>query len=82
MTWYRLGKFVNSYSGRMVHGQFDGPVIREQGQTRLQTTFVNGEKVGDWSEPVNGLRGRLIVGEGRTLGNSAMFQAETYGIPR
>ena len=51
LTWYRLGKFVNSYTGRMVHGKFDGPVIREQGQTRLQTTFVNGEKVGDWSEP-------------------------------
>jgi len=51
LTWYRLGKFVNSYTGRMVHGKFDGPVIREQGQTRLQTTFVNGDKVGDWSEP-------------------------------
>jgi hypothetical protein len=51
LTWYRLGKFVNSYTGRMVHGKFDGPVIREQGQTRLQTTFVNGEKIGDWSEP-------------------------------
>ena len=35
----------------MVHGKFDGLVIREQGQTRLQTTFVNGDKAGDWSEP-------------------------------
>ena len=35
----------------MVHGKFEGPVVREQGQTRLQTTFVNGEKAGDWSEP-------------------------------
>ncbi len=51
LTWYRLGKFVNSYTGRMVHGKFDGLVIREQGQTRLQTTFVNGDKAGDWSEP-------------------------------
>ena len=35
----------------MVRGKFEGPVIREQGQTRLQATFVNGDKVGDWSEP-------------------------------
>jgi hypothetical protein len=35
----------------MVHGKFDGPVIRVQGQTRLQTNFVNGEKAGGWSEP-------------------------------
>src|SRR5207237_2205540 len=51
LAWYRLGKFVNSYSGKMVHGKFDGPVIREQGETRLQTTFVDGNKVGGWSEP-------------------------------
>src|SRR6266700_2281343 len=35
----------------MVRGKFEGPVIREQGQTRLQATFVNGDKVGEWSEP-------------------------------
>src|SRR5207253_3734843 len=51
LTWYRLGNFVNSYTGKMVRGKFEGPVIREQGQTRLQATFVNGDKVGDWSEP-------------------------------
>ncbi|MEY2555675.1 MAG: hypothetical protein QOF93_819, partial [Verrucomicrobiota bacterium] len=44
LTWYRLGTFINSYTGRMVHGKFDGPVIRVQGQTRLQTNFVNGGK--------------------------------------
>jgi len=51
LTWYRLGSFVNSYTGKMVQGKFDGPVIREQGQTRFQTTFANGNKVGNWSEP-------------------------------
>src|ERR1700730_11936396 len=35
----------------MVRGKFEGPVIREQGSTRLQATFANGEKVSDWSEP-------------------------------
>ena len=51
LTWYRLGSVVNSYTGKMVHGKFEGPVIKEQGQTRLQATFVNGEKAGGWSEP-------------------------------
>jgi len=51
LMWYRLGEVVNIYTGKMVHGKFEGPVIREQGNTRLQTNFVNGEKAGDWSEP-------------------------------
>ena len=51
LTWYRLGGFVNSYTGKMVRGKFEGPVIREQGNTRLQANFVNGEKAGGWSEP-------------------------------
>src|SRR5205823_1824454 len=51
LTWYRLGEVVNSYTGKMVRGKFEGPVIREQGTTRLQTTFTNGEKVSAWSEP-------------------------------
>ena len=51
LTWYRLGTFVNSYTGKMVRGKFEGPVIREQGNTRLQADFVNGEKAGGWSEP-------------------------------
>src|SRR6516162_5175243 len=51
LTWHRLGEVVNIYTGKMVHGKFEGPVIREQGNTRLQTNFVNGEKAGDWSEP-------------------------------
>ncbi len=51
LTWMRLGGVVNSYSGKMVHGKFEGPVIREQGNTRLQANFANGERVGGWSEP-------------------------------
>jgi hypothetical protein len=34
--------------------------------------------VGDWSEPVNGLRGRLVVGEGRVLGNSTVRETVIY----
>src|SRR5205814_962891 len=51
LTWQRLGKCVNSYTGRMVHGRFDGPVIREQGEARWQTTSVNGDRAGDWPAP-------------------------------
>ena len=51
LTWYRLGEVVNSYTGKMVKGKFEGTVIREQGNTRLQATFVDGEKAGGWSEP-------------------------------
>jgi len=51
LTWYRLGGVVNSYTGKMVRGKFEGPVIREQGNTRLQANFVNGEKASGWSEP-------------------------------
>ena len=51
LTWYRLGSLVNSYTGKMVRGKFEGPVIRRQGNTRLQANFVNGEKAGGWSEP-------------------------------
>src|SRR5260370_25122828 len=51
LPWYRLGNFVKSYTGKMVRGKFEGWFIREQGKTRLQATFVNGDKVGDWSEP-------------------------------
>jgi len=51
LTWYRLGGVVNSYTGKMVRGKFEGPVIRAQGNTRLQANFVNGEKATGWSEP-------------------------------
>jgi len=51
LAWYRLGSFINSYSGKMVRGKFEGPVIREQGQTRLQANFANGEKVSNWVAP-------------------------------
>jgi hypothetical protein len=51
LSWYRLGTFVNSYTGKMVSGKFEGPVIRQQGNTRLQANFANGERVGGWSEP-------------------------------
>ncbi len=51
LTWYRLGGVVNSYTGKMVRGKFEGPVIRQQGNTRLQANFVNGEKASGWSEP-------------------------------
>ena len=51
LSWYRLGTFVNSYAGKMVLGKFEGPVIRQQGNTRLQANFANGERVGGWSEP-------------------------------
>src|SRR5438105_5819909 len=52
LTWYRLGSVVNSYTGKMVHGKFEGQVIREQGNTRLQSTFADGNNLRDWSEPV------------------------------
>src|SRR5205085_9357329 len=52
LTWYRLGsEVVNSYTGKMVRGKIEGPVIKEQGQTRLQAMFANGEQVSGWSEP-------------------------------
>jgi hypothetical protein len=51
LTWYRLESFVNSYTGKMVRGKFEGLVIREQGNTRLEATFANGEKAGPWLEP-------------------------------
>jgi hypothetical protein len=51
LTWYRLNDVVNSYTGKMVRGKFEGAVIKQQSGTRLQTMFVNGEKTGGWSEP-------------------------------
>lgn len=51
LIWYRLGEVVNSYTGKMVQGKFEGLVIKEQGPTRLQAKFADGEKVGGWSEP-------------------------------
>jgi hypothetical protein len=51
LTWLRLDSVVNRYTGKMVRGRFEGPVIREQGSTRLQANFANGERVGGWLEP-------------------------------
>ena len=51
LTWYRLAEVVNSYTGKMVRGKFEGPVVKEQAGTRLQATFANGEKVSGWSAP-------------------------------
>src|SRR5207237_9840364 len=33
---------------------------------------------GDWSEPVNGLRGRLILAQGRTLGHGKPRESLVY----
>ncbi|HZR79435.1 MAG TPA: hypothetical protein VFA58_09500, partial [Chthoniobacterales bacterium] len=51
LTWYRLAGVVNTYTGKMQRGKFEGPVVKEQAGTRLQATFANGEKVSGWSEP-------------------------------
>ena len=51
LTWYRLGGFVNSYTGKMVRGKFEGPVIRLQGSTQVKANFTNGEKTTNWVEP-------------------------------
>src|SRR4051812_39517601 len=34
--------------------------------------------VGDWSEPVDGLRGRLIVAQGKTLGDGKTRESLIY----
>ena len=51
LIWYRLNEVVNSYTGKMVQGKFEGAVIKEQAGTRLQAKFADGEKAGGWSEP-------------------------------
>jgi hypothetical protein len=33
---------------------------------------------GDWSEPVNGVRGRLIIAQGRTLGDGKIHESLIY----
>ena len=65
LTWYRLeqrlltgslipfwrgnGDFVRSYSGKMVHGKFDGAVVSvdASGKT-FHARFVDGRKTKDW----------------------------------
>lgn len=64
VTWYSAGRkflsgtrlpffrnaVVSGYSGKMVRGKLDGPVItvKTKGQI-FHGTFVNGNKVGDWA---------------------------------
>jgi hypothetical protein len=65
LTWYRVelkiladssarplrerSVVVNSYTGKMVQGKFEGLVVKEESGTTLHTTFVNGDKSGYWS---------------------------------
>jgi hypothetical protein len=65
LTWYRVelkiladasarplrerSVVVNSYTGKMVQGKFEGLVVKEEAGTILHTTFVNGNKSGYWS---------------------------------
>jgi hypothetical protein len=72
LTWYRVerrfltgsnippakgGTVVRRYSGKMVRGKLDGPVVTvdAQGKT-LYAAFVNGSRIGSWSaEPAPAL---------------------------
>ena len=66
LTWYRVERKmltgsnipsgwgpsfpVSSYSGKMVRGKFDGPVVSVDAYgKKLYATFANGNKVSDWA---------------------------------
>jgi len=43
------GVVINRYSGKMVRGRFDGPVVNVDASGKMfQGTFVNGAKANDW----------------------------------
>ena len=76
LTWYKVNrklltgsnvpvtkqKFLSRYSGNMVQGKFEGPVVAvdERGMT-FHAKFVDGSRTGEWatgSAPSSGKRGK------------------------
>jgi len=50
LRWYRRGRFVTEYVGRMVRGKLDGPVKNTDASgKRFHGTFIDGVKSADWT---------------------------------
>jgi hypothetical protein len=50
ITWFKRGRFITRYTGRMVHGKLDGAVTNEdENGKKFHGTFSNGVKSADWS---------------------------------
>jgi hypothetical protein len=50
LRWYRRGRFVTEYVGRMVRGKLNGPVKNTDAiGKRFHGTFIDGVKSADWT---------------------------------
>jgi uncharacterized protein YecT (DUF1311 family) len=50
LTWFKRGKFMTRYWGRMIRGKLEGAVINEDASgKKFRGTFINGVKSGDWA---------------------------------